>query len=156
MPPVLSPDGKYVGEVVDDNGQGTLSGFDTGAGGEGLGGVPIDLGDQQDGSAVRVRGVTDDGRVIAQGTKTAVLWLPLVDTSTVDLTRTAPGLQVLGNTPAGSPEFKKLLTEYHAALMENLPYIPVGEYNSDSAWRKDRLEYTSTAPYVVFWNMVRK
>jgi len=101
VPPVLSPDGKYVGEVVDDNGQGTLSGFDTGASGEGLGGVPIDLGDQQDGSAVRVRGVTDDGRVIAQGTKTAVLWLPLVDNSTVDLTRTAPGLQVLGNTPAG-------------------------------------------------------
>src|SRR6476659_7015888 len=40
MPPVLSPDGKYVGEVVDDNGRGTLSGFDTGASGEGLGGVP--------------------------------------------------------------------------------------------------------------------
>jgi hypothetical protein len=40
--------------------------------------------------------------------------------------------------------------------MENLPYVPVGEFNSDSAWRKDRLEYTSTAPYVLFWNMVRK
>jgi hypothetical protein len=32
----------------------------------------------------------------------------------------------------------------------------VGEFNSNSAWRKDRLEYTSTAPYVLFWNMVRK
>ncbi|HTG49983.1 MAG TPA: ABC transporter substrate-binding protein, partial [Gemmatimonadales bacterium] len=70
--------------------------------------------------------------------------------------RASKALDELGNTPAGSPEFKKLLTEYHAALMENLPYIPVGEFNSDSAWRKDRLEYTSTAPYVLFWNMVRK
>jgi len=70
--------------------------------------------------------------------------------------RASKALDELGNTTAGSPEFKKLLTEYHAALMENLPYIPVGEFNSDSAWRKDRLEYTSTAPYVLFWNMVRK
>ncbi|GAA2145489.1 hypothetical protein GCM10009844_20270 [Nocardioides koreensis] len=101
VPPVLSPDGKYVGEVLADNGRGTLSGFDTGFNGEGLGGVPIDLGDPQDGSTVRVRAVTDDGRVIAQGTNTAVLWLPLVDNSTVDLSETAPGQQVLANTPAG-------------------------------------------------------
>jgi len=68
----------------------------------------------------------------------------------------AKALDELGNAAPGSPEFKRLLTEYHSALMENLPYIPVGEFNSDSAWRKDRLEYTSTAPYVLFWNMVRK
>ena len=93
VPPVLSPNGEYVGEVVDDNGQGVLSGFDTGFSGEGLGGVPVDLGSRADGSTVSVRAVTDDGRVIAQGTKTAVLWLPLVDNSTVDLTedRTGPG-----------------------------------------------------------------
>ena len=101
VPPVLSPNGEYVGEVVDDNGQGMLSGFDTGFSGEGLGGVPVDLGSRTDGSTVSVRAVTDDGRVIAQGTKTAVLWLPLVDGSTVDLTRTAPGQVIVGNTPAG-------------------------------------------------------
>ena len=70
--------------------------------------------------------------------------------------RASKALDELGNTATGSAEFKKLLDEYHAALMENLPYIPVGEFNRDSAWRKDRLEYTSTAPYVQFWNMVRK
>ncbi len=101
VPPVLSPNGKYVGEVVTENGAGVLSGFDTDPAGEGLGGVPVDRGDPQDGSTVTVRAVTDDGRVIAQGTNGAVLWLPLVDNSTVDLGETAPGRQVLGSTPAG-------------------------------------------------------
>ncbi|MFC4783934.1 hypothetical protein ACT8ZV_05635 [Nocardioides sp. MAHUQ-72] len=101
VPPALSPDGTYVGEVVDEDGTGTLTGFDTGFSGEGLGGVPVDPGSNQDGSTVTVRAVTDDGRVIAQGTRTAVLWLPLVDNSTVDLTATAPGQVVVANTPAG-------------------------------------------------------
>ncbi len=101
QPPVLSPDGRYVGEVRAENGAGIVTGFDTAPGGEGLGGVPVDLGDPQDGSAVSVRAVTDDGRVIVQGTNTALLWLPLVDNSTVDLTETAPGKVILGNTPAG-------------------------------------------------------
>jgi peptide/nickel transport system substrate-binding protein len=70
--------------------------------------------------------------------------------------RATKALDDLGNTAPGSPEFKKLLVEYHSALMENIPYVPVGEFNSNSAWRKDRLEYTSTAPYVLFWNMTRK
>ena len=40
--------------------------------------------------------------------------------------------------------------------MENLPYIPVGEFNQNSAWRKDRLEYAAVAPYVLFWNMAKR
>jgi hypothetical protein len=47
--------------------------------------------------------VTDDGEVIAQGSRTAVLWRPLVvdGGEPVDLTVTAPGVQVLASTPAG-------------------------------------------------------
>jgi hypothetical protein len=100
-PPVISPNGRYVAETRIENGHGVVSGFDTRLGGEGLGSVPIDLGDQQDGSAVRVRAVTDDGLVIAQGTNTSLLWLPLAGNGTVDLTVTAPDQQFLGNTPAG-------------------------------------------------------
>jgi peptide/nickel transport system substrate-binding protein len=70
--------------------------------------------------------------------------------------RASKALDDLGNTAPTSTDFKKLLAEYHSALMENLPYIPVGEFNSNSAWRKDNLEYSATAPYVLFWNMVRK
>jgi hypothetical protein len=101
VPPVLSPNGAYVGEIREEDGEGRLTGFDTRPSGEGLGGVPIDLGDHQDGSTVTVRAVTDDGRVIAQGTHTSFMWLPLVDNSTVDLSVTAPGQLILGNTPAG-------------------------------------------------------
>lgn len=99
-PPVISPNGLYVAQLSSDNG-GSLTGFDTRPAGEGLGSVPIDLGDQQQGSAVSVRAVLDDGRVIAQGTDTAVLWRPLVDNRTIDLTRTAPGQVFLAATPAG-------------------------------------------------------
>ncbi|MGN6577806.1 MAG: hypothetical protein ACTHKG_19205, partial [Nocardioides sp.] len=86
------------------NGQdGLLTGFDTRPDGEGLGSVLVDLGDRQDGSLVTVRAVTDDGQVIAQGSRTAVLWRPLVvgGGEPVDLTATAPGVQVLAATPAG-------------------------------------------------------
>lgn len=90
--PVISPNGRYVGEVLAG---GTLNGFETGANGEGFGlGVPVDPDE-------RVRAVTDDGRVIAQGATSAVLWLPWVDNSTVDLTETAPDQQFLASTPAG-------------------------------------------------------
>jgi hypothetical protein len=101
LPPVISPDGGYVGEIRTDGGQTVLSGFETRFGGEGLGAVTIDPGSPEDGTQVRVRAVTDDGMVIAQGGDTAVLWRPLVDNETVDLTETAPGIQVLANTPAG-------------------------------------------------------
>lgn len=99
--PVISPNGRYVGEVATHDRKGFLSGFDTRPAGEGLGGVYADLGDRQDGSLVTVRAATDDGRVIAQGSRTGLLWLPLVDNSTVDLTVTAPGQMVIGNTAAG-------------------------------------------------------
>lgn len=100
-PPVLSPSGEYLGEVIVENGNGLLTGFDTGFSGEGLSGVQIDLGNPEDGNPVRVRAMMDDGRVIAQGATTAVLWLPLVDNSVVDLTQTAPGQEIVANTPAG-------------------------------------------------------
>jgi len=70
--------------------------------------------------------------------------------------RASKALDDLGNAAPGSGEFKKLLLEYHAALMENLPYIPTGEFNMNSAWRKDRVDYGATAPYVLFWNMTRR
>lgn len=99
-PPVISPNGRYVGLLSDEQG-GLLTGFDTRPAGEGLGGVPIDLGDRQRGTAVTVRAVLDDGRVIAQGSRTSVLWRPLVDDRTVDLSRTAPDQFVVGSTPVG-------------------------------------------------------
>lgn len=98
QPPVISPDGDYVGFI--DPVEGTLTGFDTGFSGEGLGGVPITVRDD-DGTLVSLRAVTDDGRVIAAGSETAVLWLPLVDNSVVDLTETAPGAVIKALTPAG-------------------------------------------------------
>lgn len=70
--------------------------------------------------------------------------------------RATKALEELGNAAPGSPEFKKLLTEYHTALMENLPYIPVGEFNSYAAWRKDRLDNPIPSPYTQFWHMTRK
>jgi hypothetical protein len=100
-PPAISPNGKYVAETLVEDGEGLVTGFDTRPAGEGLGGVTVDLGDPTDGSTVIVRAVTDDGRVIVQGTHTSLLWLPLVDNSTVDLTVTAPGQQFLGSSPAG-------------------------------------------------------
>ncbi len=99
--PVISANGRYVGETRVEDGKDVLSGFETRPAGEGFGSVPVDLGDQQDGSAVTVRAVTDDGWVIAQGTKTAVLWRPLIDNRLVDLTQTAPGWEILASTPAG-------------------------------------------------------
>jgi hypothetical protein len=100
QPPVISPDGRYVAFVSTANG-GELTGFDTRPDGEGLGGVPVDASGPQDGTAVRVRAVTNDGMVIAQGQDTGLLWLPLAGNRTVDLTETAPGQLVEGNTAAG-------------------------------------------------------
>lgn len=100
-PPAISPNGRYVAETLVEDGEDLVTGFDTRPSGEGLGGVTVDLGDPADGSAVTIRAVTDDGRVIAQGMNTSLLWLPLVDNSTVDLSVTAPGQQFLGSTLAG-------------------------------------------------------
>ncbi|KQW53775.1 hypothetical protein ASC77_05845 [Nocardioides sp. Root1257] len=97
----ISPSGRYVAEVLGMSGEGDLTGFDTRPGGEGLSGTPIQLGDPSQGNPVYLRAVTDDGRVIAQGQASSVLWRPLVDGGTVDLSETAPDQWVLGNTPAG-------------------------------------------------------
>lgn len=101
VPPVLSPNGRYVAEARIEHGKGVLTGFDTSIGGEQLGGVPVDLGDPQNGSAVTIRAVTNDGQVIVQGANTSLLWLPLAGNDVIDLTVTAPGQQILGSTPAG-------------------------------------------------------
>ena len=100
VPPVISPNGRYVAEIDAQDGPGLLTAFDT-ASGESLGGVPIDRGDPQDGSTVSIRAVTDDGRVIVQGTGTSLLWLPLEGGATVDLGETAPEQQFLAGTPTG-------------------------------------------------------
>ncbi len=101
VPPVISPDGRYIAQIRRENGAGVLTGFATGPGGKSLGSVPIDLGDPERGGRVSIRAVTDDGRVIAQGTNTSMLWLPLAGNRTIDLTVTAPGQQILAGTPAG-------------------------------------------------------
>lgn len=98
VPPVISPNGRYVGVLTLD---GNLSGFDTDPSGEDFGDLPIDVGDRELGTQVTVRAVTDDGLVIAQGTETAVMWRPLVDGRLFDLTETEPGQVVVGNTPLG-------------------------------------------------------
>lgn len=98
QPPAISPNGRYVAEVLLDEDRAVLNGLDTSAGGRRVGSVPVDLGDP---SYVLVRAVTDDGRVIVQGESGSLLWLPLVDNRTVDLTVTEPGLRILGGTPAG-------------------------------------------------------
>jgi hypothetical protein len=102
LAPVISPNGKYVGTISTSSGQSTISGFTTDFAGEGFGGHPIDLGDEDAGDPVQVRAVTDDGMVIVQGRDTSLLWLPLTtDSSTVDLSETAPGQLVVGNSPVG-------------------------------------------------------
>ena len=101
VPPVISPNGRYIAEVRTENGEGILTAFDTGADGETLGSVPVALGDREDGSTVSIRAVTNDGKVIAQGTETSLLWLPLRGNGTVDLSVTAPGQQILGSASDG-------------------------------------------------------
>ena len=46
--------------------------------------------------------------------------------------------------------------EYHTALMENIPYVPLGETFLYAAYRKDRLSNVLETPHAVFWNIVKK
>ena len=66
-------------------------------------------------------------------------------------------LDELANLSPGTDAFKKGLAEYHAALMETIPYVPVGEFFLHAAYRKDRLSNVIyTTPYTVFWNLTKK
>lgn len=100
QPPAMSPSGAHVAHVVtrpDDS--WVLVGADTEWGGEGFGAVDLPSGEMS--PSPRAVAVTDDGLVVARGTRSQWLWRPLVDGSTVDLSATAPGQVVLGSTDAG-------------------------------------------------------
>jgi peptide/nickel transport system substrate-binding protein len=70
--------------------------------------------------------------------------------------RASKALDELGNLTAGTDAFKKGLTEYHAALMENIPYVPLGEFFGFAAYRKDRLSNITVTPLTVFWNTTKR
>ena len=70
--------------------------------------------------------------------------------------RATKALEELGNMTAGTDAFKKGLVEYHAALMENIPYVPLGEFFSMAAYRTDRLANILETPHAVLWNVVKK
>ncbi|NYD55843.1 hypothetical protein BKA08_000081 [Nocardioides marinisabuli] len=103
QPPVLSPDGGYVAMIDLGQGAPVLTGFDTEPAGEGLGAAPVDLPRSEGGTTIRVRAVTDQGDVVVQGSRTALVWRAGTgdQTTVLDLSRTAPGQQVLEATAAG-------------------------------------------------------
>lgn len=102
QPPVLAPNGRYLAFVDLSGGRVRLTGFDPLSAGPGVDQAPIDLPAQEDGVAITVRAVTDDGAVIVQGTRTSRMWLAQsADMSVVDLTRTAPDQVFLEGTSAG-------------------------------------------------------
>jgi len=70
--------------------------------------------------------------------------------------RASKALEDLGQLAPGTDAFKKELTEYHSALMENVAYVPLGEFFQMSAYRKDRLSGIQETPHTVFWNLVKK
>ena len=70
--------------------------------------------------------------------------------------RATKALDELAQLSTGTDAFKKGLTEYHSALMENIPYVPLGEFFQVAAYRKDRLGAIPETPHTVFWNMVKK
>lgn len=104
QPPVLSPLGGFVGLVDLSSGEARLTGFDTQPAGEGFGQAPIDdLPTREDGVAIRVAAVTDEGDVIVQGTRTFLMWRAQFEDqrTVVDLSETAPDQVVLEGTTAG-------------------------------------------------------
>ena len=70
--------------------------------------------------------------------------------------RATKALDDLAQQSAGTDTFKKGLTEYHSALMENIPYVPLGEFFQMAAYRKDHLGGILETPHTVFWNMTKK
>ena len=69
--------------------------------------------------------------------------------------RASKALDELADLTGGTDAFKKGLAEYHSALMENIPYVPLGEFFSYAAYRKDRLSHIVETPFGVFWSMVK-
>lgn len=96
--PVLSSSGEFIAYV--DSSESVVTAFSTKTG-ESLGSEPVELGDPDAGDPVGVAAVTDDGLVVVQGLDTSLLWRPAFDGSVVDLSETAPGVRILGSTPAG-------------------------------------------------------
>jgi peptide/nickel transport system substrate-binding protein len=70
--------------------------------------------------------------------------------------RATKALDELAQQGAGTDTFKKGLTEYHSALMENIPYVPLGEFFQMAAYRKDHLGGILETPHTVFWSMTKK
>ncbi|MEP9361614.1 hypothetical protein ABLE68_01525 [Nocardioides sp. CN2-186] len=140
VPPAISPNGDYVAMIVTDDNGATLTGFDTASDGEGFGGVTVDAGDPEKGTTVFVRAVTDDGRVVAQGLESGVLWLPLTTGETVDLTETAPGQQVERATAAGlvvgseSPYLAQLSDAGELTRVRDLPVHDDLEVSPGGQW----------------------
>ncbi|GEP34257.1 hypothetical protein NSZ01_20250 [Nocardioides szechwanensis] len=102
--PAISPNGLYIALVDLSSGEARLTGFDTQPAGEGFGEAPIpDLPAREDGVALRVAAVTDEGDVIVQGTRTRLMWRAQFEDqrTVIDLTESAPDQVVLGATPAG-------------------------------------------------------
>lgn len=70
--------------------------------------------------------------------------------------RASAALIKLAEPTPGTPEFKRQLSEYHGALAENIPYVPLGEFFQKYAYRKDRVQDLVQAPYMLFWNVKKK
>lgn len=96
--PAISASGRYLAYVVGEGPEWTLVGIDT-EDGAALG--TLELPHQRMSPAPRAVAVTDDGLVVVGGPRFQWLWRPLVDGTTVDLARTAPGQAVVGSTEAG-------------------------------------------------------
>ena len=64
--------------------------------------------------------------------------------------RATKALEDLGNRAPGTDAFKKGLTEYHSALMENIPYVPAGRVLPDGGVSEGPPgRYSRDAPYGV-------
>lgn len=102
--PAISSNGRYIAFVDLSSGEARVTGFDTQPAGEGFGAAPIDgLPSSEDGVAIRVAAVTDEGDVIVQGTRTRLMWRAQFEDqqTVVDLSETAPDQVILEATPAG-------------------------------------------------------
>jgi peptide/nickel transport system substrate-binding protein len=70
--------------------------------------------------------------------------------------RASKAREELANPTPGTEAFKRTVTEYHTALMENIPFVPLGEFFVLAAYRKDRLSDILETPHPLFWGLVKK